>query len=188
MSGKKPIIALVLLLLIAGLACSLPARGGGTSTPVPTLVPTIDPQVLADQLATVSAGFQETGQINTSLTEQQITSIVAQALAQQPDLPVTEPQVSLQNGQMILTGKVKVGLVTTEAKIVFEPSVQNGEFQVTILSANFGSLPLPESALQQISDTMNQNLNQFISVEGRAIEIESVTIADGLLTLTGKAR
>jgi hypothetical protein len=62
------------------------------------------------------------------------------------------------------------------------------EVPVNILSANFGSLPLPESALQQISTTMNDNLTQFISVEGRSIEVETVEIADGLLTLTGKAR
>jgi uncharacterized protein YpmS len=187
MSGIKPIIAFALLLLIAGLACSLPGRGT-TPTPVSTLIPTLDPQVLEDQLATASAGFRETGQISVSFSEQQITSLVAQALTQQPDLPVTEPQVSLQNGKIVVTGNVKVGFITSPVEIVFEPSVQNEELHVTILSANFGSLPLPDNALQQISDTMNQNLSQFISVEGRSIQVETVTIADGNLTLTGQAR
>ncbi len=186
MSGIKPIIALAFLMLFAGLACSLPARG--TPPPIPTLIPTLDPQVLEDQLATAAAGFRDTGQIDVSFSEEQITSIVAQALTQQPDLPVTEPQVSLQNGQMVVTGKVKVGFITTPVEIVFEPSVQNGDLQVNVLSANFGSLPIPENALDQISTTMNQNLSQYIAVEGRAIEVESVAIADGTLTLTGNAR
>jgi hypothetical protein len=186
MSGIKPIITLLVVLLIAGLACSLPGRG--TPTVTPTLIPTLDAQVLEGQLATAVAGFNGTGPINLSLNEQQITSLVAQALAQQPDIPVTEPQVTLQNGQMILTGNVEIGSISTEVKVVFEPTVQNGQFRVNILSANFGSLPLPDSALQQISDTMNENLTRFISANGRSIEVESVAIADGLLTLTGTAR
>lgn len=187
MLGVKPIITLLVLLLLSGLACSLPGRG--TPTAVPTLIPTMDPQVLEGQLATAAAGLNETGKINISFTEQQITTLVAQALAQHTDsLPFTEPQVSLQNGQMVISGKVEIGSIATDAKIVFEPAVQNGQFRVNILSANVGSLPLPDSALQQISDTMNENLTQFISVEGRDIEIETVAIADGLLTLTGKAR
>lgn len=188
MSGIKPIMAFVLLLLIAGLACSLPGRGTSTPTPVPTLIVTVDPKVFEDQLATSAANFRETGQLSISFTEQQIISYVAQELAQQPDTPITELQISLQNGQMILTGKVKAGFLSTQVSIVFEPSVQNGELRITIVSANFGSLPLPASALEQISETVNQNLARYIALDGRSIEVESVKIADGMLTLTGKAR
>ena len=185
MQGIKPILLLALILLLAGLACSLPARGD--STPEPTLIPTLDPQVLKDQLATAAAGFRDSGQISVSFTEQQMTSLVAQALTQQPDLPVTEPQVSLQNGQMTVNGKVALGRITTPVVIVFEPSVLDGRLHVTVKSANFGSLELPANTLEQISASMNENLTEFISVEGRAIQIENVTIADGLLTVTGKA-
>ena len=150
MLGEKPIIALLVLLLLAGLACSLPGRG--TPTAVPTLIPTVDPQVLEGQLATAAAGFNETGEINISFTEQQITSLVAQALAQHPDLPFHRaagfPSKWTDDH---LTGKVEIGSISTDVKIVFEPAVQNGQFRVNILSANFGSLPLPDSALQQIS-------------------------------------
>jgi len=185
MQGIKPILIFALILLMAGLACSLPARGD--PTPEPTLIPTLDPQVLEDQLATAAAGFRESGQVSVSFSEQQMTSLVAQALAQQPDLPVVEPQVSLQNGQMTVNGKVALGRIATPVVIVFEPSVMESRLHVTVVSANFGSLELPDSTLEQISASMNENLTDFISIAGRAIQIESVTIAGGLLTVTGKA-
>jgi uncharacterized protein YpmS len=187
MSGKKPIIVFTILLILAGLACSLPGRAASTPTPVPTLIPTVDPQALADQLATASAEFDKTGLVNLTFSEQQITTFVAQALAKQPDIPFSEPQVSLQNGQITLNAKVVVGKISGKGTLVFEPLVEDGKMNISVLSAKFGAIPFPSSALEQITRTINQNISDYITVEGRSVQIESITIENGTMTVTGKA-
>jgi len=186
MTGKRPILAFVLILLAAGLACSIPGRTAPTPTPI--LAATMDPKILEGQMATSIAKFNETGQLDIAFTEQQVTSYVAQEIAKQPDTPITEPQISLQNGQIILTGKFKVGILTTEASMVFEPYVLDGKLQVTFVSAKFGSVPIPDVLLKQITQAANDNLSQYITVDGQSVEIQSVRIDAGRLELTGKAR
>jgi uncharacterized protein YpmS len=187
MTGKKPSIVFAVLLILAGLACSLPGRSASTPTPVPTLIPTVDPQALEDQLATAAAQFNNTGQVTITFTEQQITTYVAQALAKQPDIPVSEPQVSLQNGQITVVAKVMVGKISGNGTLVFEPTVQDGKMNITVLSAKFGAIPFPNSALENITQTINKNITDIISVEGRSVQIESITIENGTMTVTGKA-
>jgi uncharacterized protein YpmS len=89
---------------------------------------------------------------------------------------------------MVLTGKVKMGILTAQARMVFAPAVENGNLSVTVVSAKFGSVPVPDSALDQITKSVNQNLTQYISVEGRSVQIDEVVIANGTMTITGKAR
>jgi uncharacterized protein YpmS len=187
MQQYRSVIILSTLLILASLACSLPAR---QAEPTPTLVPaaTVDPTILEDQLATAQAEFAQSGKISLTITEQQLTSYVAQRLSEQPDTPFTNPQITLSDGQMALSGQVKIGFITGQARIIFAPEVQDGRLQVTIISANIGSIPFPDSALNQITDSVNQNLNDFITVEGRSVRIETFEIANGVITISGSAQ
>jgi uncharacterized protein YpmS len=182
-----PSLRLAFVLVLAGLACSLPSRSvEPTNTPVPTA--TVDPKALEDQLATASARFNSTGDLSITVTQEQLTAVVAQKLSEQTDIKITDPLVQLQENQVILSGKVTVGLLTPLAKIVFEPYVENGIPKVKAVSANFGSIPVPDQLLNQITDSINQNLSQYVEANGKSIEIESIQISDGQMTLTGKER
>jgi uncharacterized protein YpmS len=188
MLKSKSLWSVVLILFMSGLACSLPSRLANRITELPTSTPTVNPLGLEEQLATAAADFQETGQISITITEQQLTSFIDEKLAQQTDIPLSEPQVSLQNGKIILEGKVTIGFVSAQTRLVFAPTVVDGKIEVEIVSADFGSIPIPESTLEQITQIVNQNIVEYISADGSDIQIDTIVIADGTITITGKAR
>ncbi len=182
---------LMLVLLLASLACTLPAAASRpTVTPVPSPVPasTQDSKELQQQIATASAKFSETGELSLTLTEKQIDALLLEAISQQADLQVTDPQVFLQNGEITFTGKTVIAKLDVAVQIVFKPVVSDGLLTVEVVSANFGKIPVPDSFLKQITELVNKNLNEHITVDGRQIQIETVQVGDGKLTITGKAR
>jgi uncharacterized protein YpmS len=184
----RRVIFLLLVLLASSLACTLPAafRPTPTSTPVP--VSTADPEELQQELATAASQFSETGNLSITLTEQQLTAYLVEALAQQSDLQVIEPQVILQEGEIQISGKTVFGKLNVPVQIIFRPVAESGQLKLEVVSANFGKIPVPEKFLTQITDLVNQNLNENLTVDGRQVEIDSVEIATGKMTVTGKAR
>lgn len=183
----RHLFALLLMLVLSALACALPLQA--TETP-PTRVPpsTQDVEELKEEVATASARFAESGELSITVTEQQLTAFLLEGLASQPDITMTEPQVILQNGQIQLSGKMMFGKVNVPVQIVLAASVQNGALVVGVVSANFGIIPIPEKLLTQITDMINKNLTQSITMEGRQLDVEQVEIADGTMKITGKGR
>lgn len=185
----RRILLLLLVLIAASLACALPGAAP-TPTSVPTPVPatTQDAEQFQQQLATASSQFAETGNLSITFTEQQLTSYLVEALAQQPDLKVIDPQILLQDGQLQILGKTLIGKLTLGFQINFQPKVEDGKLKLDVASARVGKVPIPDKLLAQITDLVNQNLNENLTVEGRQVQIETVDIAAGKLTVTGKAR
>ena len=89
---------------------------------------------------------------------------------------------------MTITGIVTAGILTAESRMVFAPTVQENTLHLDIVSATFGQVELPEGMLTQIADMINQNMGQYISAGGNSVQIEQVEIANGTMTITGKAR
>lgn len=191
---QKRLLALLTILVAASLACSLPSKlAKSTPTPVPTATrapeaSTADAQEFQSQIATASAQFSETGTLSLTFSEQQITAFLTDILAQQKDVPISDPQITLDNGQMSITGKAMVGGLSGQATIVVEPYVDAGLLKAKVVSAKFGQMPIPQGLLTQLKDTINSNLNEFITVQGRQVEVDTIQISGGKMTVTGKAR
>ena len=184
---------LISLMLLAAMACSFPttlAKPSATPEPTATRVPpsTQDANQLQQEIATASANLAATGILKITLTEQQLTGFVMDGLAKQTDIPLTEPQIVLQNDQIRLSGKTVFASLTVPALLVLKPYVENGLLKVSVVSATFGSIPIPEKSLTQITTLINSNLNQSITIEGKQINIETIQISDGTMTISGKSR
>lgn len=189
---RKTLLIFLSILFVTSLACSLPSRIAQTPTAVPTPTPVpvspADAHAFQDQLATASAQFAETGTLSLTFNEQQLTAFIADALAKQTDVPVSDPQIKLADNQMYITGKATIGGLSGTVNLVVKPYVDAGLVKATVVSADFGNFPVPQTFLTQITDTINSNLNDFITVQGRQIEINSIEISNGTMTVTGKAR
>ena len=161
-----------------------------TETPSATRVPpsTQDVEELKEEVATASARLAESGDLSITFTEQQLTAFLIEGLASQPDITLTEPQVILQDGQIQLSGKMLFGKANIDVQMVLAPAVQNGDLVVNLVSANFGLIPVPEKLLTQLTDMINKNLTQSITMEGRQLEVEQVEITNGTMKITGKGR
>ncbi len=130
----------------------------------------------------------EAGQrlITVTLTQEQLTAYLMEQLASSPEVPLSDPTIILKNGQGELYGKVQQGPISANMNLVFTLFVnENHQLGANILSAEVGSVPLPSSILDQLTALINQNLSGALMADGSGVKIESVSIGDGSLTVTG---
>ncbi len=175
----KMILPVLAVFLFANLACNFPSSNGPTPPPLNQAIEevTIEPTVVIDETQNL---------VSVTLTQDQLTAYLVRALASTPDAPLSEPRIILQNGQGELYGNVQQGPIAANTHIAFTVFVDaNSRLGVNIISAEVGSVPLPSSMLDQLTSLVNQNLNEAIATDASGMKIESVTIGDGILTITG---
>ncbi len=174
----KMILPVLAVFVLAALACNFPSSAAtppALNQPIQQV--TLEPTILVDQ---------SQGQVSVTLTQDQLTAYLVQALSSGSNAPLSNPSVVLSNGQGQLFGQVKEGPIAADAHVVFTVFVDaNSRLGVNIVSAEVGSVPLPSAILDQVTTIVNQNLNQAISNNAPGIKIDSVTIGDGTLTITG---
>ncbi len=170
------------VLACGGIGRSIPA----TQTPTPASPESAD--TLAEEWQQALQVSKESGEFTLTVTEGQLTAFVATKLAEQPKPALSDPQVFLRDGQVQIIGKVTDSGITATAKLVLEVSLSaEGLPQFELVSAEIGPFPIPEEMLKNIS----RSLNDAITGEGLQtanIQIESIEISDGFMTITGKRK
>jgi len=175
-------------LAIAILACGggLPGTGPlsvGGPTPEYSPVPVSTEAVgsLSDKL---NALGNASGEVTVSITEPELTSVFVEQLAAQPDSPFSNPQVYLRDGKIKLYATISTNNLTGNALVIMNPVIANNKLQVTIESADFGPIPAPESVLDSLASTVNDQLLALVSGLPTGVGLKNIAIADGILTLT----
>ena len=188
-------------LLFTSLACNYTSKL--TQAPTQTNPPSIaaeeieTPQVEATQVPQILQGIQptptpepqENKPVKIVMDEERLTAIVVKELQTQQDQPIENPQILLRDGQVQVLGNVKQGALTLPLKIAIDVSVDGqGKPRYKVVSANVGPLPLPQSTLDQLSTQLDAGLTENLGPEIDNVYIENITIADGLMTVTGHQR
>jgi uncharacterized protein YpmS len=188
----KRMISGYLMLMLSILACTLftpRAQKTATLTPIPVMTEAV--QSLQETVESVATQVQETGQVNLVIDETQLTSIAALELSKQDQaqIPFQDPQIHLQNGQIQITGSVVRQGVKLAAQMNMTVSVdQQGQVEVNIISAKIGLLPLPTSVITDYNDQINQAFMELLDSLSPNTQVESITIADGKMTIIGHTR
>ena len=185
----------LITLYLTSLACTMFVGGPDYSDLPAVPVSTEYAQSIQDE---VQRAFQEgaqTGTITLNLTEQQITSYLAEKLQSDPRLQqngqplITDPQVHLQNGQMQIYGKSQQGIFTANIGIVVDVGVdENGQPKVDIASADFGPLPAPEGIRDAVAAMVREAYMGSLGPVATGLRIESITIANGVMTVSGRIK
>ncbi len=173
------------LALLAGiLACNLPVAGGQPASAPPTAIPTVPSNQMQPTIETKGQ------QVTVTVSEAQLTTIVADQLSQQQDAPLTDPQVSLQNGQITLTGRIRQSSLSLPLKMVMTVTADaNGQPHYQVVSATLGPMPLPQSILDQLTTQLDQQLSQQLTSKGgKNLFIEKIDIANRQMVVTGHPR
>ena len=179
---KIAVFSILIVLVLAALACNLPAATGSQNASSKT-VPT-NPD--ADS-SSGNSGLNSTGPITITLTEGQINAIVQQAL--QSDQSYQNVQIQLQEGQLIISGTVNQQGMSLPLRLTLAVSPDGqGQIDYQIVSASVGPLPLPQAMRDQIEALINQNLKTQVSNLTNSIYIETITIENGVVNITGHAR
>ncbi|MBL8099050.1 MAG: hypothetical protein JNK81_07695 [Anaerolineales bacterium] len=179
----------IVSLVLASMACAISA--GGPDYPEQT-VPVSQDEALNMQNIIEQAIISgaETGIITVQLTEAQLTSFMAERLAKQANPPFTDPQVLLRNGQMLMYGKITRGWFTANMLITMNVTVDpvTGGPKIEIASADFGPFPAPEGINQAMSAVIEEAFTGSFGPVAVGFRLETITIADGIMTLTGRIK
>ena len=184
----KKILTALIALALTTLACSVFV--GGPSYPA-TVIPvsTEAVQSLQNQVQQSIATGTASGTVTLHITEEQITSYLTYYLQTQSNLPITDPQVQLRDGQMKVFGKVQEGMLTANASMTLAVSVdQNGQPKITITQEDFGPLPAPQGLNNAISAFVAQALTGSLGPAATGFRLESISITDGVMTVTGRVK
>jgi len=138
----------------------------------------------------------QTGVMTVNLTEPQITSFLAARLQTDPSLQqsdkkplITDPQVYLRDGQMQIYGKTHQGIFAANIGIIVNMGVDaNGKPQIDVVSADFGPLPAPEGLKDAITAMVREAYTGSLGPVATGLRIETITIANGIMTVTGRIK
>ena len=189
MNHKKIFLPILLILILAVLACN-----AGVSTPsIPTglpPIPTLDPDLsdkFEDEWQKSLVEAIATGNFSVTITEGQITDFINRKNAENPDASISNVHVFLRDEQIQIIGQTETDAgANTTLQIVASVVVLEGKLQVNVISAQLGPLPVPTQLLDSISISINDALNGQ-NVEGsEKLQLESIVITDGFMTITGK--
>lgn len=182
--NKAALYALTAL-LAATLACSIFVGGPAFPTELPA--PTETPVSLQDQIQQAMTQGAQTGQISLQLTEGQLTSFLAEKLAQQSKPVITEPRVYLRAGQMIVYGKATSGIFTANVRMTLQVGVDsNGQPQISVVNTDFGPIAAPQGFNEAVAASFREAFTGYLGPIATGFRLESIAIGDGVMTVTGR--
>lgn len=196
MRPTKHIFTIFLLtLLLTSLACTV-FVGGPDYASLPTIpVSTEITQSIQDEVTRAFTEGMTTGTVTMNFNEAQLTSYIASRLQSDPSLQqdnrplITDPQVYLRDGQMQIYGKTQQGMFAANIGVIVSVGVdENGQPKIEIVSADFGPLPAPEGLKDTISAMVREAYTGSIGPVATGLRIETISIADGIMTISGRIR
>jgi hypothetical protein len=179
---------LVLSLTLASLACTLFVGGPEFPTPpIPVSAEAADS--IKEQIRQAVEGAVTSGTVTLTINESQLTSLLAIKLASQSKPLMTEPQVLLRDGQMQVFGKVQRGFLVANVAMIVNVGVdENGQPKIDVVSSDFGPFPAPQGLNAAISALVAEAYTGSLGPIATGFRIESITITQGLMTLSGRVK
>lgn len=196
---RKRTLALPLFLLslvLTTLACTVFVGGPDYSSLPPIPVSGEAAESIKEELRRAFEAGAQTGVITINLTESQITSYLAARMQTDPNLQqsdkkplITDPQVYLRDGQMQIYGKTQQGLFAANIGVIVQVGVDpEGKPQIEITSADFGPFPAPEGLKNAITAMVQEAYTGSLGPVATGLRIETISIANGIMTITGRIR
>jgi len=186
----------LLVLVLTSLACTIFVGGPDYSSLPPIPVSAEAAESIKEELRRAAEAGAETGVITINLTEPQITSYLAARMQTDPSLQqsdkkplITDPQVYLRDGQMQIYGKTQQGIFAANIGIIVQVGVDaDGQPLIEIISADFGPFPAPEGLKDAITAMVREAYTGSLGPVATGLRIESISIANGIMTITGRIR
>ena len=186
----------LLTLVLSSIACTVFVGGPDYSSLPPIPVSAEAAASIQDELKRAAEAAAQTGVITVNLTEPQITSYLAARIRTDPSLQqsdnkplIINPQVYLRDGQMQIYGKTQKGIFAANIGIIVNMGVDaNGEPQIDVVSADFGPFPAPEGLKDAITAMVREAYTGSLGPVATGLRIEVISIANGVMTVTGRVR
>jgi len=189
MKHRKHLLLVGLILLVFSIiACSI--NVGGPAYPAQRIpVSTVAVGDLVNSVGTAEASGLESSQMALTLTEAQLTSFLAYKLQSQSRFQLTDPQVYLRDGEIQIYATVHQARLLATVYVAVSAGVDaQGQLQITVTSVDFGPLPVPAGLKDAITANLQEAYTGAIGPVATSFHLESITIADGLMTIIGRVK
>jgi hypothetical protein len=175
-------------LVLVVLACTI--NIGGPDYPTPSIqISTEAVGELQSSLETAVAAGAQSGQISLTFSESQLTSYLYYKLQAQRKPLITNPQVYMQDGHLQVYGTASKGCVEATARIVLTAGVDDqGHLKIELNSVDFGPLPVPNGLMEIITATIQEAYTGALGPVATGFRLQSVTIAEGIMTIVGQTK
>ena len=190
MKIKKYLLTfLLLILLLNSLACTI-FVGGPEYAMRAVPVSEEEIQSLQTQVEQAMIAGAETGVVTFQITESQLTSYIALKMQEKSNPPFTEPQIFLRDGQMRMYGKINRGMFAANMLISMNVNIDptTGMPKIEIAAADFGPFPAPEGLNNAIGTIIDETFTGSLGPVALGFRLESVEIADGIMTMSGRIK
>jgi hypothetical protein len=179
---------MLLVLTAAALACRADLGG-----PIP---PDVPPAVSRSAATEASQAWTEglaaalaTGRVTVILTEEQLTSALAQRLAADPEPILRSPAVFLRDGTIQVYGVAQQGPFEVSVRLEITPVLtSDGQLRFELTSADFGPFPASEGIRASISSMLSEALVGPLGTLATGMRVTSVAVADGELAIVAELR
>jgi len=170
------------------MACSIFV--GGPAAPDPPVVAPPDAfQTLQSQVEAAVLNSLTDGILRLSITQEQLTAFLVSKLSDQPEPVIADPQVVLRNGEMIIHGRARSWIFEANMAVATVFLIdEDGQPRIVISHAELGPMPMPTALRDAIAATLNEALTGAVGPVALGFRLESIDVADGNLTLTGRLR
>jgi hypothetical protein len=187
MKKRYPILTLITLLLVLIAGCGF--LGAGVVATPSRSIP-ISPEA-SQQFEAAFVNAQLDAQTNTAtirITEPQITSYVYYQLQAQPNQGVRNPQIYLENNQVVMYVQVVADPINTTGRIALSANVKDGNPKVDIVSAEFGAFTLPTGLMDWVSGLINNAIVDNMNTSGVDFQLVSINITDRVLVIVARPK
>lgn len=122
--------------------------------------------------------------ITISLTEAEVNTLVTNALVQAGSPLLLNPQVDLQNGQIVVNGQYqRPDGSTVNGSITVVPSVQNGQVTAQITQANIEGWDATDARIAEFNQRLAQALALAAARSQGQVTVQSISISDTTLQI-----
>jgi hypothetical protein len=144
---------------------------------------------LEEQIQVAQAIATQSGVVKLSVTETQITSLLAARLNEQTDPFIRNPQVYLRDGLIQVYGIVTQGNLEANARVTISVTIDaQGKPVFTVTSIDLGPIPAPTGLNDTISASIGELFTKSLGESANNIRFETINIADGVMTISGKVQ
>jgi len=195
--NKYALPLFLITLLLTSLACTI-FVGGPDYSDLPVIpVSPEAAQSLKDEMQRAFEAGATTGVVTLNITEPQITSYLAYRMQSDPTLQqsdtkkplITDPQVYLRDGQMKIYGKSQQGMFAANIGIIINVGIdETGQPKIEIASADFGPFPAPDGLKEALTAMIREAYTGAIGPVATGLRIETITIANGIMTISGRIK
>jgi len=177
----------ILFLAVTALACRLNLGGPDRPAAAP-----VSAAAATEASTTWDEALRQairTRQLTVILTEEQLTSVLAERTAADPDSILHDPVVTLRDGVIQIFGVLRQGSVEANLRLVVTPVIDSdGRLGFELTSADFGPLPAPDGVREAISGMLSEALSGPMGSVATGFRVTSVAVADGDLAIVAEMR